>query len=81
MTDWPVCPLCQVETARLDQHGLCPRVSPTHAAVRSPDDWPAESHPALWALILSGRPVFPISRADAERMRQRANYERKGAAA
>ena len=61
MTAWPICPLCQTETSHLDEHGLCQRISITHDAVRHPDEYPVEHHPELWALILSGRPVFPVT--------------------
>lgn len=58
MTRWPICPLCQEETVSLDGHGLCQKISITHQAVRNPEDYPADEHPELWELILSGRPVF-----------------------
>lgn len=71
MTEWPLCTLCQTETSRLDEYGLCPRVSMTHDAVRRPDEWPADRHPELWELITSGRPVFPITAAERRRLQQR----------
>lgn len=71
MTEWPLCTLCHTETARLDEHGLCPRISMTHDAVRRPDEWPADQHPELWALITSGKPVFPITAAEQQRLDER----------
>lgn len=75
---WPICALCQTETAQLDRFGLCQRVSITHDAVRHPDEYPADQHPELWALILSGNPVFPLTPAEQAHLERR---QRLGAAA
>ncbi len=48
------------ETEYLDGWGICKRVSITHAAVRTPDQYPLEQHRELWELIASGNPVFPL---------------------
>lgn len=75
--EWPICRLCQVETTSLDEHGLCIRTSITHRAVRDPSEYPRAAYPDLWVLIDSGKPVFPVSPADARALARR---QRKDAA-
>ncbi len=68
---WPICILCHTECSSIDSFGLCPRISITHDAVRHPEEYPRDKHPELWELILSGRPVFPLTPREAARLKPR----------